>query len=360
MKSLIVEAPLNALSFGNVSINILREFFKMDLNIGLFPIGKIDLSTYNISKDFESWLQESINKRWGVLSETKQSLKLWHFSGGEDRKAQQQNLLTFYECNDPTNVELAVAKSQNKVLITSNYALDIFKNKGCNNFQYVPLGFDQDFHVTNKKYLEGVVHFGLMGKFEKRKNTANIIKAWLKQYGNNNNYQLTCCITNPFFKKEHMDEILKSVLEGKRYTNINFLPFLKTNQEVNELLNAIDIDLTGLSFAEGWNLPSFNATCLGKWSIVTNSTAHKDWATKDNAILIECDGFIECNDGLFFKPGLEYNQGSFPSYSEEAMIEAFKEAENRILSSKVNQAGIELGKAMTYEVTAKEILKSFQ
>ncbi len=167
-----------------------------------------------------------------MLSHGSPSLKLWHFSGGEDRKSHCQNLFTFYECSEPTDTEAAIAKSQNKVIVTSNYALDLFKQKGCENFVFAPLGFDQDFHRTDRTYLKGVTHFGLMGKFEKRKNTGGIIKAWLEKYGNNNKYQLTCCITNPFFKPEQMTEIINSALGGKRYSNINFLPYLKTNQEV--------------------------------------------------------------------------------------------------------------------------------
>ena len=43
--------------------------------------------------------------------------------------------------------------------------------------------------------------------------------------------------------------------------------------KVNILINNIDIDLSGLSNGEGWNLPAFNATALGKWSIVSNCRA---------------------------------------------------------------------------------------
>ena len=84
-----------------------------------------------------------------------------------------------------------------------------------------------------------------------------------------------------------MNQAVSQALEGKRYGNINFLPYLKTNSEVNDFLNAIDIDLSGLSGGEGWNLPSFNATALGKWSIVLNATSHTDWATQSNSILVE-------------------------------------------------------------------------
>jgi hypothetical protein len=356
---LLVEAPINPLSFGNVSVNILREFHKLNLDIGLFPIGNVDLSTFEVSEDFKKYLQKAIDNRYSMLSKKSPSLKLWHFNGGEDRKSNCQNLFTFYECSEPTDIEVAIAKSQNKVIVTSNYALDLFKQKGCDNFIFAPLGFDQDFHRTDRTYLKDVTHFGLMGKFEKRKNTGGIIKAWLEKYGNNNKYQLSCCITNPFFKPEQMNEIINGVLEGKRYSNINFLPYLRTNQEVNELLNAIDIDLTGLSYAEGWNLPSFNATCLGKWSIVSNATSHKDWATEENAILVECDACVDSHDGAFFLSGQSFNQGSFPSYSEKAMLEAFEKAEKRLAEQPINTAGIKLGEQMTYAVTAQKIIESF-
>ena len=36
---LLVNAPINALSFGNVSVNILRELFKKNIDLIFFPIG---------------------------------------------------------------------------------------------------------------------------------------------------------------------------------------------------------------------------------------------------------------------------------------------------------------------------------
>jgi hypothetical protein len=73
--------------------------------------------------------------------------------------------LTFYECSEPTKVEIAVCKSQDKTLFSSQYAVERFNTSGCANCIAVPMGFDTDFKITGKKYLDGVIHFGLMGKF---------------------------------------------------------------------------------------------------------------------------------------------------------------------------------------------------
>lgn len=354
---LLVETPINSLSFGNVSVNILREMFKKNVEVGLFPIGNPDLSAYSLDSEFTTWLKESIDKHLDLLAEKTPVFKLWHLNGGENRKAPQQNLYTFYECSEPTKHEIAVCKSQNKTFFSSTYSKNLFADAGCDNVSFIPLGFDPDFSKTNKKYLEGVVHFGLMGKFEKRKHTAAIIKAWLKKFGNDNRYQLSCCITNPFLKPEQMQAIIHNVLDGKRYTNINFLPYLPTNKEVNEFLNAIDIDLTGLSGGEGWNLPAFNATCLGKWSVVLKATSHIDWATEDNSVMISPNGTVSVADGVFFGEGQEFNQGVFYTWDEKDAISAMEAAVNKC--SSVNKSGIDLGLQMTYSKTVDAILKSF-
>jgi hypothetical protein len=357
MKTLLVEAPINSLSFGNVSYNILRELSKRNIEVGLIPTGNVDVSAYKADASFSSWIKESINKSWDIVASKAPSFKLWHLNGALDRKSHKQNLLTFYESSEPTFQEVSTCKSQDRTLFSSTYAKDLFESAGCGNCSFVPMGFDQDFFKTGKKYLEGVVHFGLMGKFEKRKHTEKIIRAWLKKYGNDNRYQLSCCVTNPFFKPEQMQAVIASVLEGKRYTNINFLPYLKTNSEVNEFLNAIDIDLTGLSGAEGWDLPSFNATCLGKWSIVLNATSHKDWANDQNSILIEPSGQEPIYDSFFFSEGSGYNQGNMFSWNEDDVIAAMQTAVSKV--SSVNNNGIELGKKLTYANTVDRILESF-
>ena len=357
MKELIFRAPINSLSFGNVSLNILRELYKKDINVALFPIGEeIQLGAYDkIDPKFKDWIASSTQNRFNLVNKDIPTLTQWHLNGSEMRVSSRQFLYTFYEVDQPTIVEKSLVDLQDKVIFSSTHAEDKFKFMGCKNISSAPCGFDPDFHVTGKEYLKDKVHFGLMGKFEKRKNTAKILRAWAKKYGNDYNYQLSCCITNPFFKPEQMNQIIGQTLEGKTYGNINFLPYLSTNSEVNEFLNAIDIDLTGLSGAEGWNLPAFNATCLGKWSIVLNCTSHKDWANDSNCILVEPDGSEPIYDQTFFQQGSPFNQGNMSSISEEKIADSLERSEKFI--GKNNNEGVNLGKNLTYEKTLNKLLE---
>ena len=353
---LLVNAPINALSFGNVSVNILRELFKKNIDLIFFPIGdKAEMEAYDkIEPDFVKYLQAATNDRYSKISKDIPSLKLWHIFGSETRYSKNQSLFTFHEVSEVTNIEKNLLSLQDRIFVSSNYTKNIFNLNGLDNVTHVPLGFDNDFQITNKTYLQDKIHFGILGKFENRKNTARIIKSWLKLFGNKPEYQLSCAITNPFLDKARFQNELLKVLEGKQYNNLNFVPYMQTNSEVNDYLNSIDIDLGGLSGAEGWNLPSFNATALGKWSVVINATAHKDWATKDNSILIEPSSLKDCYDDVFFKKGQSFNQGQFFDISDQEM-------DNAILKSlsyaKIpNPEGLKLQKQFTYEKTVETIL----
>ena len=353
-----LELPLNSLSFGNVSFNILRELYKRNEKICLFPIGeKADLNAFEPEDSFKDWMSNSINERWGSYSVDNPSLKLWHINGSDNRKSRIQNLYTFYECSEPTEIELSLLRNQDKVFFSSSYACNTFKDKGLNNCSFIPVGFDPDFKKEEVPKPDGI-QFLLMGKFESRKRTSKIIKTWLKKYGNNPKFTLNLCVTNPFFKPEDMQKILASTFEGKSYNNVNILPYLKTNKEVNMLMNVCDIDLTGLSGGEGWNLPAFNMTCLGKWSIVLNATSHKDWANSENSILLEPSGTIPAEDGVFFHKNSQFNQGVFYDWEEENAISAMEHAVTKCSNENVN--GVNLSQQFSYENMVSLILSGLQ
>ena len=355
-KDLIVSVPINSLSFGNVSINLLREMFKRDLNISLFPIGDVDISTFDkLSQDFISWINKSINTRFQGLCKDTPTFKLWHLRGSESRISSKQYLYTFHEMDLATNVESELCKFQDATIFSSSFSKSVFEKSGCDNVVNIPIGFDEDFYNTNKNYLQNVKVFGISGKFEKRKHTEKVIKLWISKYGGNMNYRLHCLVNNPFIPQQEMQSIVQDIFQGQMVDNVTFFNPQKDNSMMNNWLNSVDIDLSGLSGAEGWNLGAFNSTCLGKWSIVLNHTSHSDWATPENSILIEPNGKDPAFDGRFFNPDDAFNQGSINTFDDNVVLEAFERSE--FLAKTENKKGVELGKEMTYSKTLDQILK---
>jgi hypothetical protein len=356
MKRLNFDGPINGLSLGNVCVNFLREIKEKDLSVSMFPVGdQGQFEAYDkIGDDFKKWIERSAQTRLKNLDPENPSLKVWHINGSE-RVLPNQYLYTFYEVDSPTEEELNIVKLQKHVFFSSSEAAEIFKNKGCENVSHVPLGFDLDFYETEKEYLgKDIIHFGLIGKFERRKNTQAIIELWLNKFANNPKYQLSCLVTNPFFNEEQMNKAIQNCLKGASVSNINFLPHLKTNSEVNDFMNSIDIDLSGLSNGEGWNLPSFNCTALGKWSVVSNCSSHKDWATPENSILVDPIGKQSCYDNFFFKEGMPFNQGQYYKLSGDDILASFDKAVEK--AGQKNTEGTKLRDKFTYAKTIDLIL----
>ena len=357
MRKLNLDVPFNSLSLGNVALNFARELKEKDLDLNIFPMGRSDLKAYDkLSQDFFEWIKDKALNNLKKLDRNTPTLKVWHINGSEKKVSDNQFLYSFYELDSPTEEEINIVKAQNHVFFSCSEAAEIFKSKGCDNVSYVPLGFDKDFHVTNKSYLDDdIIHFGIIGKMERRKNTQALMQLWCRKFGNNPRYQLSCLVGNPFLNKEQMDDQIKLSLNNETYSNVNILPRLETNSEVNELINSIDIDLSGLSNGEGWNLPSFNATALGKWSIVSNCTSHKDWANENNAILVDPVGKQPCYDNVFFREGGQFNQGEYYRLNGEDISNAMDQSIQ--IAKSENIEGLKLQEEFTYGKTIEKILE---
>jgi len=349
--------PLNSTSLGQVSFSILREVFKRKLDINLFPIGGIDISSQNQDQDFLGWLQNAIITSNKEHSKNNPIFKLWHINGSLESYSNKQVLLSFYEVDSPTATEINIIKNNEKVLLSSNYAISIFKSLGLSNVDYIPLGFDSAHFKASSKRKINSLQFGLFGKLEpQRKRHLKVLSLWAKKYGNNLNYSLNCAVFNQFLDANVQSQILNQALNGQKYFNINFLNYMPSNEMYNDLLNNTDIVLA-MSGGEGWGLPEFQTVALGKHCLGLNAHAYKDWMTNENSVLIQPNGKIPCYDNIFFKEGLEFNQGNIFDWSDQEFLEGLDKVEERYKKNPINTEGLKLQEQFTYSKMVDSILE---
>lgn len=341
---------------GQVSISILRQAFLKGLEINLFPVGNVDLSTQEPDQKFFEWIQKSISEAQSNHSRKTPTFKLWHIHGSLESFSEKQVLFSFYEVDSPTKTELNIIKNNSKVLFSSNYTVSVFKEFGAKNVDYLPLGFDNlHFKKTQTQKKEGV-HFGLFGKLEPvRKRHLKVLQNWVKKYGNKQGYFLNCAIFNNFLDPNVQGQIIQQALQGQRYWNVNFLGYMQSNNIYNQLLNDTDIVLA-MSGGEGWGLPEFQTVALGKHCIGLDAHAYKDWMTKENSILVEPNGKIPCYDGMFFKEGLEVNQGKIFDWSDNDFLEGLDKVESRFKINPINTEGLKLQDEFTYSKMFDKII----
>jgi len=361
MSNLSLELPINGLSFGNCAVGLLSALKQRDCNPILFSIGeKADLSSFDkLGLEFYDWLKKISNESEARHSRDNPILKLWHISGSLSSLSRDQSLFTFYELDSPTKTEINILKNQKSIIVSSNYTKSVFESVGLTNVHFAPLGFDNlHFHKKDKKQ-DDKITFSLFGKLERRKQHHKVLQSWAKKYGNNNKYQLNCAIQNPFLDQNQQNQAISNILEGKNYFNINFLAFMPTNSLYNDFLNYSDIAIA-MSSGEGWGLPEFQSVCLGKHAVVLNAHAYKDWANSENSVLVQPSGKIEAYDGIFFRKGLEFNQGSYFDWNANDFISACEEAEKRFLANSINENGLKLSEKFTWSNSLDHVLKAIE
>lgn len=351
---------LNNLSFGNCSFHILREMWKKNINVNWFPIGgNADFSAFDKAEpEFINWCQFSSNKAFGAYKKDFPTFRLWHINGSHEHVGANQTLFVFHETDELSSFETNILNQQKNIIVSSEETKNVFEQYGVTvPIYYIPLGFDNlHFKVLNKKYYsEDITVFSLYGKLEKRKAHAEVIRAWIRKFGNNPKYMLHLHINNTFLRPEDNDMLFNQIVEGKKYSNINRLPFVKTLSEVNDIYNSADI-VIDMSRGEGFSLPSFLSVGLGKHAIIHNCSAMKGWANKDNSVLVEPKGKIKAVDNIFFHENSPFNIGNFYNWEEADLLNAFDEVLVRKTNNKLNQNGLKIQEEFKWENSVSKII----
>lgn len=354
--------PINGVSFGQTSVLLLRELFKKKIDLNIIPIGNnIDLSQQDDDQEFFNWIKQASVSYLKKIKRKDPCFKLWHLNGSLESFSNETTLFSFYELDSPTPEEVNIVNNQKKVIFSSKYSCELFKQMGCSNVEHIPLAFDKyNFKRLDKKYFnDGRITFNLVGKLEKRKHHQKIIRAWIKKFGNNKDYFLQCAIYNPFIKPEDNETLVKSILMGQNYFNIQFLGMLPKNNLYNDYLNSADI-IIGMSGGEGWGLPEFQSIALGKHGVILNAHAYKEWADEKNSTLVKPSGKIEVYDNMFFQRGAPFNQGNIFDFDEEEFIFACEKAIEKVKNNKLNEEGLKLQDKFSSENFANNILNTLK
>jgi len=363
--------PINKVSFGQVSTLLLRTLFEREKNGGekhdiyLFPIGQFDVSSQTPNEAFVQWIKEKVANGIENYSRDIPIFKLWHLSGSLESFSKHQNLFTFYELDEPTKVELNIAKN-NHTIFSSKYSCDVFGQFGV-KASYIPLGFDSfNFKVVPKKFHDDQrIVFNVCGKFEKRKHHAKVIQSWIKKYGSNPKYALQCAIYNPFLGRSPEEvnannhQVAVGLVNGVKPFNVNFLPSMNENSVYNEFLNSADIIL-GMSGAEGFGLPEFQSVALGKHAVLLKAHAYKDWASDEMVTWVTPNGKIPAYDNVFFQKGQPFNQGNIFDFSDDDFIAACDSAIARVENERTNKAGLALQSEFSKDRFADSVIHLFK
>jgi glycosyltransferase involved in cell wall biosynthesis len=350
MNKLNMSCPIGVTGYGITSFNIYKSLCN-NIDITLFPIGTPALETI----EFRDKLSFDISKQ-NNYSRTSPFFKIWHqFELASRVGIGKYVALTFFEVDKLRLNEIQMINHTDTIMVASEWAKQILIDNGINVPIVVsPLGIDPT--IFNESILNNVTKdndkyvFLNIGKWEVRKGHDILIDIFNDAFTIDDNVELWMINYNPFLNSQENNTWADLYKKSKLGSKVKIISRLEKHSDV---ANAIAMSDCGIfpARAEGWNneIPEFFA--LNKPVILTNYSAHTEYANKDNSFLLEIDGLTQAKDDKFFDGYGNWANLSDKFYEQavESMRYVYK---NNI---RTNPNGLITAKNLTWDNTAKII-----
>ena len=165
----------------------------------------------------------------------------------------------------------------------------------------VPEGVDINTFVPTKKLIKRnkfrFIHFG---RWDYRKSTTEILRAFSEEFKTDKNIELVCNVENPYpfdGLKTTEERIKKYKIDTSKIKFLNFLP----REDYIDHLKEGDVFLS-CARSEGWNLPLIEAMSCGTPSIYSNYGGQLQFA-KDKGIPVSISHMRSANIAEEIQPG---------------------------------------------------------
>lgn len=346
--NLIVNAAItNATSYGIASINLILALERAGINTQTIPIGH--------RSDFyqEQDLTPSL-KRGEEFDLYAPHLRIYHqFDLASHNGYGPTFGFPIFETNAFTQQEIHQLNSVHSLFVCSKWAKDVIKENGIvQNTDIVNLGVDTEVFKPSEP-VDGPFTFFFPGKFEYRKGFDILTEVFEKTLTVNDDFRLVLLPTNIFIGNGN-NEWAESIMKSKLRDKITILSRLEHHSQVSELYRQSDC-VVSFSRAEGWNLPLLEALSCGRHVIATNYSAHTEFLTNDNAMLVEMPDREIAIDGVFF----DGKKGVWAKHTEQTindLADCVRTAYKR--GKEINKNGIETAKKFSWDNSAKQIISA--
>lgn len=341
-----INAPINSVSYGIVSLNILRELNKRH-KVSLFPIGGFEVEQQDVQ------LINDTLKNAEEFDYNSPCLRIFHQHALHEMPRCSERIgYPIFELDTFTAREKHSLMSCDKLVVASHWAKDICEKNGINiPISVAPLGVNSEFSATPFREDKFVV--GNIGKWEFRKGHDLIPLIFAEALGEFDDVELHMLAHNRFAGPEinkEWEDYYKSKLGNK----VVFHGRYDQHSSIPQVINNCHVGLYP-SRAEGWNMPALETLACGRHLIINNYSASTEFANKDNAFLVQPSGMEVAEDGFFFQSGIGYwstiDYKPYVDILRQLYLDWRKGAFN------INTNGIETSKLLSWANTVDKIEK---
>lgn len=338
--------------YGITGYNIWKHLYEMDHNTTLFPIGSPNIE--------DSWNKEQLSqsvKNQQKFNSHLPCLKIWHSNDLTIRTAGKSVYggLTFFETDHIKENERIGYGLLDTIFAPSYWAKQILEQNNINNNIVVcPQGVDTEIFdasipedKTNDKYI-----FINIGKWEIRKGHDILSDIFNKAFSIDDNVELWMINTNPFLNEDQHNTWIKQYKETKLGDKVKIFPRLPSQKVLSRVMSYADCGIFP-SRAEGWNNEAIEMLAMNKPLIITNYSAHTEYCSEENSLLVEITQTEPAKDNMWFD-----GSGNWASLKDN-QIEQFVEHMRSVYYNNIrtNANGVLTAKKYTWNKTANIINK---
>jgi glycosyltransferase involved in cell wall biosynthesis len=354
MKNLNLNCPIGFTGYGITSLNIFKELQKQDIDITLFLMGN-----GNVDSPEEQQILIDAIKKQEKFDPKSASLKIWHPHDLGSRTGKgYYGALTFFEIDRLKPLEIAMINSTDTIFVASEWAKQILLNNSITtNIVVSPLGADLSiFNTSVKNTQEDLTSKGNkyvflnIGKWEIRKGHDFLIDAFNAAFTKDDNVELWMVSYNPFLNQEENQKWVTLYKTSKLADKIKIIPRLSSHHDLAKVISLSDCGIYPAR-AEGWNNAIMEIMAMNKPVILSNYSAHTEYATKDNSYLIDIDNTCQAIDNKFFD-GFG-NWANLDDNQFEQTVEHMKFVYNNNI--RTNENGLNTAQNYTWAKTASII-----
>lgn len=344
-------APINTLGYGVAGYNILKQLYKIDNSVSLYPISQ--------PQDFSGHELDAAILNQDKCLIDRPCVKIWHQNDLTTRVGNGKYIgFPIFELTKFNAKEITSLHHCNKIFVCSKWAKQIilqntkFKDE---DVHVVPLGVDNDiFSPSNVSGRQSTVFLNC-GKWEKRKGHDILLECFNNAFSENDDVEMWMMCDNPFIGEgnQSWQNLYKNSRLGSK---VRIIPRQKTHQDVMSIMRQADCGIFP-SRGEGWNLELLEMMAMGKHVIATNYSAHTEFCTPVNSRLINIDNLETAFDGVFFDGQCGF-WAELAQEQKDATIEHMRDVHTLKQNGQltINQNGVETGKQFSWKNSAQELI----
>ena len=351
-------APINDLGYGVAGLNILKSLVRNGCRVSYWPIGQANPRTQEDADIINECMANA-----QLFDSQAPSLRLWHQHDMSHHVGHGIKVgFPIFELNKFSELEKHHLDSLDKIIVCSEWAKTVVeKEVSGSHVDVAPLGVDASIFKSQEIQPRGTTVLLNVGKWEIRKGHDILCEAFNKSFSEDDNVELWMMNHNPFLDESQESEWHNLYLQSNLGSKIKILPRVETHFEVADIMRQADIGVFP-SRAEGWNLEALEMMSMGKYVILTDYSAHTEFASEINSKLIKIDETEEAYDGIWF-----HGQGEWAYLGDKQMeqlvshmrtLYEINQKEYKENRKNKNERGILTGEKFSWDNCAHKIMES--